>query len=117
MAADAIYFTANTRKITEGSSLVVTARFRNTGSNADVTPTNVNYRIDEPVSRCIIQDWTAVTPGASVAITTSPDNNRVRNCLKATERRVLTVSSDYGLSTQIRDSFQYELKNLPTVST
>lgn len=115
MAADFIELTANTSKVVEGSSLVVTARFRNQASNADVTPTNVNYRLDEPVSRCVIQDWTAVAPGTSVNISLTADNNRVRNCLTPLERRLLTVSSDYGLATQYRQSFSYDVKNLPGV--
>lgn len=115
MAADLIAFSANSHKITEGASLVVTARFRNQAAGADVTPTTVNYRLDDPVSRCIIQDWTAVTPGTSVAITLSADNNRVRNNLVATERRQLIVSTDYGLPTQFRDTFQYDIVNLPGV--
>lgn len=115
MAADFISFSANTQKITEGASLVVTASFRNQAANTAVTPTNVNYRLDEPVSRCVIQDWTAVTPGTSVAISLTADNNRVRNCLTPVERRQITVSVDHGLATQYRDSFSYDIKNLTGV--
>lgn len=115
MATDFIGFTTNTQRVNEGSSVVITARFRNQASNADVTPTNVSYRLDEPVTRCIIQDWTALTPGTSVPITLTSDNNRVRNCLVPTERRQLIVAADMGLPTEYREIYQYDIRNLPGV--
>ncbi|HLA60917.1 MAG TPA: hypothetical protein VK626_01605 [Nitrospiraceae bacterium] len=115
MSADSITFTTNSQKIVEGSTVVITARFRNQASSADVTPTNVNYRLDEPVSRCVIQDWTSLTPGTSVPITLTTDNNRVRNCLAPVERRQLIVASDKGLTTEYRDVYLYDIKNLPGV--
>lgn len=109
MAATLITFTGP-RSVNERSSLTVTARFRD--SSADVTPTNVYYRLDAE-DGCQIADWTSATPGTTADITITAEQNRILNCLRPSEAKVLTVMADRGLSTQFAQTWRYEVKNLP----
>lgn len=112
MACDIITFTANQRVINERSTLTVTARFGNRSSQSTVTPTNVYWRLDSPDSYQIV-DWTSVTPGTTVDITPTSTDNQIINSLRTRETKILTVASDYGLSTQYVERFQYEVRNQP----
>ena len=117
MSCDSITFTANSRRINERSILAVTARFRNLASAADVTPTNVKYRLDDLGTGWPITDWTTVTPGTTATITLSAAENAIRNCTRDTERKQLVVASDYGLSTQFLAVFEYDVRNLQGVTS
>ena len=89
--------------------MAVTARFRDR-SAADVTPTNVSYRLDS-ASNCELLGWTSGTPGTTLAITITPEQNRILNDARALETRYLTVASDKGLSTEYRETLRYQVRN------
>lgn len=110
-AADQIVFSFPRDRINERSRLVVTARFRDRATDADVTPTNVRYRIDNLSTGAEILDWTVASTGTTVAIVTSPDNNECK-IRDEWQRNMLTVSADYGLSTQFNETFEYSIRNL-----
>lgn len=107
-----ITFSTPTRKIPEGSSAVVLARFRDRDLNTDIVPSNVAYRIDSEFG-CPIADWTSATATATTAITLTAEQNAIRNRLRNIEANVLTVAADRGLSTEYRDTFRFEIKNEP----
>lgn len=109
-AANAIYLSTPTRKINERSSMVVTARFRDRASNADVTPTNVYYSLFN-CDGYEITGWTSLTPGTTVSVTLSPTQNEIRNGTRALEAKYITFAADYGLSTEYRETFRYEVRN------
>lgn len=113
-AADQIVFSFQRDRINERSRLVVTARFRDRTTDADVTPTNVKYRLDNITSGAQIADWTTATASTSVAITLTSAQNE---CTVRSEqqRNLLTVAADYGLSTEFSESLQYEIRNLDLV--
>lgn len=114
-AADQIVFRFPRDRINERSSLTVIARFRDRATDADVTPTNVKYRIDNLSSGAEILDWTTVSTSTEVSIATTPDENecKVRD---EWQRNLLTVAADYGLSTQFNETFQYEIRNLGLIA-
>lgn len=112
MSINQITFSTPTRKIPEGSSAVVLARFRDRDLNTDVVPTNVAYRIDSEFG-CPIAEWTNATATATTAITLTAAQNAIRNSVRNIEANVLTVAADRGLSTEYRDSFRFEVKNEP----
>jgi hypothetical protein len=111
MAADLITFSGS-RKTNERNAITITARFRNVASQADVAPTNVYYRLDAE-DGCQIADWTSATPGTTVDIMITAEQNKILNCLYPIEAKILTVMADKGLSTQFANSWRYEVKNLP----
>jgi hypothetical protein len=108
-AANQITFSTPTRRINERSVMVVVARFRDRATVADVTPTNVKYRLDG--ERGEITGWTAATPGTTVTITLTASENQIYNDTRALEKRSLSVAADYGLATQFIESMQYEVRN------
>lgn len=114
-AANAIYLSTPTRKVNERSSMIVVARFRDRATNADVTPTNVYYRLDDG-DGCQITGWTSVTPGTTATVTLSPTQNQVLNCTRALEAKFISFAADYGLSTEYRETFRYEVRNQKYVS-
>lgn len=93
--------------------MVVTARFRDRATNADVTPTNVYYRLDD-LAVGEITGWTSLTPGTTASVTLTGAQNQIYNCTRTLEARMLTVAADYGLTTEYRDFMRYEVRNLPT---
>lgn len=111
MACDQIVFSLARDRINERSALTITARFRNRATDADVTPTNVKYRIDRLNDCTQALDWTSVTPGTTVSITTTPDDNDCRT-RDERQRNLLTVAADYGLSTMFVEVFEYQIRNL-----
>lgn len=114
MALDLITFRGPV-EITERSSATVTARFRDQAAFADTTPTNVYWRLDDE-SGCEIAGWTSVTPGESVSIAVSAEQNANRNCARQVERKTLTVMADRGLATQFAAAFAYAVRNQAWVS-
>jgi hypothetical protein len=98
----------SSERIADSSALSITARFR--ASGADVTPTNVYYRLDDPDSGEQLADWTSATPGTTAVISTTSSHNTARRC-KPIERRQLTVMADRGLSTQFAETYLYEIRN------
>src|SRR5689334_13283924 len=109
-ACNQIVFSTPARIVNEQSSSVITARFRDRATDADVTPTNVQYRIDD-LRMCIpIVDWTVVTPGTEVSITVTSDQNKIQDGTRNLERKQLIVAADYGLSTQFIERFTYEVR-------
>ena len=110
-AADQIVFRFPRDRIRDSSSLTVVARFRDRATDADVTPTNVQYRIDCLDTCSEIRTWTSVTPGTEVSIATTPEDNRARFGFSP-QRNRLTVAADRGLSTQFVQDLQYLIDNL-----
>lgn len=110
-AANAIFFSTPQRKVNERSSVVIIARFRDRATNADVTPTNVKYRLDGAIGEIV--GWTTATPGTTVSITLTSDNNQIYNDTRRLESRTLSVAADYGLATEFRESTKYEVRNRP----
>jgi hypothetical protein len=110
-ASDQIVFRFPRDRINERSSLTVIARFRDRGTDADVTPSLVKYRIDNASNGVEILDWTSIAAAAEVSIATTPDQNdcTVRD---ETQRNRLTVAADFGLASQFNESFEYTIRNL-----
>ena len=96
-------------RVHERSSFTATAYFRD-GTAAD-TPTTVHYRIDDITTGTAVVDWTSVTPGTSVSISVTSDENRIIGQANYRERRQLVVSADKGTSTETRDVVQYFVEN------
>lgn len=111
-AANLIVLSTPTRKVNERSSMVVVARFRDRATNADVTPTNAYYRLDSgEIGE--VTGWTSVTAGTTVTVTLTPTQNQIYNCTRRLESRFLSFAADYGLATEYRETFKYEIRNQP----
>src|SRR5512138_994736 len=111
MAVDQIAVQSAQRKVSERSTLVLTASCRNRATAAAASPTNAYYRVDDGEG-CQIRDWTSLTPSSSLSITLAATDNAIQNCTRESETRIVTVMTDRGLSTQYADTFRYEVTNL-----
>lgn len=109
-AANLITLSTPSRKVNERSSMVVVARFRDRATNADVTPTTIDYRLDDG-ERGEITGWTSQTPATTATVTLSSTQNQIRNCTRASEVKYITFAADRGLATEYRETFQYQVKN------
>jgi hypothetical protein len=108
-AADQIVFTTRRDRIAEKSAITITARFL--GAGTAVTPTNVSYRLDNLETGREVLDWTSVTTGLTATITLP---GSLHDCLTRlpVEQFQLQVAADYGLSTEYRESYCYQVRNL-----
>lgn len=114
--ADQIVFFQRKDRIREKSQHVINVTFRDRATAANVTPTNIRYRIDDPASSVAILDWTAVSADDEVAITITPTQNALLSQGHTCETRELVVAADYGLATQFIDSITYTVENLRGVT-
>src|SRR5690348_16152709 len=104
MPVTRIAFAAPNRIVNERSAFAFTARFRDKDAEADVTPTTVQYRVDDIYSNVPIADWTTVTPGTTVTIAITADQNKIQDNSRRTEKKQITVAADYGLATAFVDT-------------
>jgi len=76
-----------------------------------ITPSSVQYRIDEALTGQEIRDWTSATPGSPTVITLSAADNE---CLLdlAEETHRVTVKAGYGVGKQITAEYSLTVKNL-----
>ena len=95
----------------EKSSFALTVYFRDSADAAEA-PTTVDYRIDDIDRRESITGWTSVTPGVSVSITVTANENRMLNHSFLREKRQITVSADKGLDGETRDTIQWYVENI-----
>lgn len=113
---DQIAFYQRKDHVREKSQHVVQVTFRDRATAANVTPTNIRYRVDN-LSTCeTILDWTAVSADDVVTITITPTQNALQSQCNREELRQLTVAADYGLSTQYMDSVCFEVENIHGVT-
>jgi len=78
------------------------------------TPTSARYRLDDCLSGNQLIDWTAIAvPSTSMQVAIAGSFNAiVNNTLNAPEKKVFTVNTDDGLSTQHYEQYFYGVKNL-----
>lgn len=99
------------RRINEGSSMVITATFRNRSTSETAVPTNVKYRLDGEHGQ--ITGWTDVIASTVATITLSPAQTAIINNSRSVETRVLSVAADYGLATQYIEPMIFQVRNRP----
>lgn len=99
-------------RVNEGQAFTATAYFRTRSTAAAGTPTSVKYRVDCLTTQTELADWTSVTPSTSASIAITATHNAIQSDSNVTERKQLTVASDYGLATQAIESVTWEVLNL-----
>lgn len=94
----------------EGSSFTATAYFRN--ADAAEAPTTAKFRLDCLTTGKVLQDWTTLTPAASISISITATHNAIQNQSNRFEKKQLTVSSNHGTATQHRETAQWMVENI-----
>lgn len=99
----------------EGQSFTATFKFFDSDWTPS-SPTTLRYRIDCLTTKTTVRDWTTGTPGASVDIEVSPDDNEIQNTLNRRERKQMVVQTNYGTSTQGVETKDWDVLNLQGVT-
>lgn len=101
--------------VNEGSAFTATAYFRDEATQAALSPTTAEYRIDCIETGNQVKDWTTLTPGESVSISITSTDNAIISDGNRRELKQLTVAADRGLSTQSLGRALYRVENLTGV--
>jgi hypothetical protein len=109
---DQIVFYQRKDHVREKSQHVLNVTFRDRATVANVTPTNIRYRIDDLTNCATILDWTAVSPDDEITLTITPTQNELQSQCNREEKRQVTVAADYGLSSQFMDSVCFDVENI-----
>ena len=99
----------------EGSAFTATAYFRDRATAAASTPTTAKYRVDCLTTGVNLQDWTTLTPAASIPISITATHQAIQNSSNRSEVKQLTVSADHGLAAQARDVMSWTVNNTELV--
>lgn len=112
MAGDQVAIQLPKLTVKEGSAFTATAYFRTRATGAAATPTSIKYRVDCLTTGRELTDWTTVSAASNVSIPITATHNAMQSnyCLRETKQ--LTVSMDFELSTQVRESVQWEVEDL-----
>jgi hypothetical protein len=82
-----------------------------------VTPDSASCRIDDVESGTEIRGWTAITPaGPTHEIEITPDENRILDASRRSERRRVTVTMTYATNRKKTSEHYYLVRNLEKVS-
>lgn len=113
---DQIVFFQRKDHVRESSQHTIAVTFRDRATVANVTPTNIRYRVDDLASGAVILDWTAVSADDEITLTITPTQNALQSQCSREEVREVSVAADYGLATQFIDSVTYTVENLRGVT-
>lgn len=97
--------------LNEGSTGYLTVAFTDK-DGAAATPSTVSYRIDCMTNGQEVKDDTAVTPASSVKIELGAADNAIIDQANPFEKRIVTVTADYGVDDACVDEFIYAVKNM-----
>lgn len=102
------YIVIPKNNVQEKSSFTATVYFRN--GDASTTPTTARYRIDCSTTGEAIRAWTDLTPATSIAISITPDDNKIVS--QREERRQITVETNTDLDSQTRERVYWIVKSI-----
>lgn len=95
----------------ELSQVTVTATARDL-SNNPYTPTTARYKVTDCKTKDVMVNWTTLTPASTMEITIPGSVNTIKSDCNRLERKVVTLNTDNGLSTQHYAEYSYRIKNL-----
>ena len=103
-------------RVNEKSTAYLTVTFRDK-AGAMQAPATARYRIDDVATGQPVRSDTDIgSPGSTVELTLTVDDNTLKNPLGATEQRRVTVVAEYGAGDAVRSEYVYEVVNLAGVS-
>ena len=112
MACDQVVVFVPRPKFNEGSAFTSVAYFRERSTSLASAPSVAKYRIDCLSTARTLQDWTSLTPAASINIPITATHNAIQDSSNEWETKQLTVASEPGASTQFRDTATWTVTNL-----
>jgi hypothetical protein len=110
--ADQISIQLAETMVAAGSAVSATVNFRTRSTAAASTPSSIRYRVDCLTNRREVIADTSVSAASSVTITVPGPNNGTIDPAQEFEVRQLTVTADYGLSTQCKAAVTWRVRNI-----
>jgi hypothetical protein len=110
--ADQISLQLAETMVAAGSAVSATVNFRTRSTAAASTPSSIRYRVDCLTNRREVIADTSVSAASSVTITVPGPNNGTIDPAQEFEVRQLTVTADYGLSTQCKAAVTWRVRNI-----
>ena len=103
-------------RVNEKSTAYLSVTFRDKAGAAQA-PASAKYRIDDVATgQSVRSDTDLDSPGSTVELTLTVDDNALKNPIAATEQRRVTVVAEYGNGDAVRSEYIYEVINLAGVS-
>ena len=103
-------------RVNEKSTAYLTVTFRDKAGAAQA-PASAKYRIDDVTTGQPVRGDTDISsPGSTVELTLTVDDNALKNPIVAAEQRRVTVTAEYGSGDAVRSEYIYEVFNLAGVA-
>ena len=103
-------------RVNEKSTAYLTVTFRDKAGAAQA-PATAKYRIDDVATGQPVRSEIDISsPGSTVELTLTVDDNTLKNSIAAAEQRRVTVVAEYGSGDAVRSEYIYEVFNLAGVS-
>jgi len=103
-------------RVNEKSTAYLTVTFRDKAGAAQA-PATATYRIDDVATgQSVRADTDISSPGSTVELTLTVDDNTMKNPIAAAEQRRVTVVAEYGSGDAVRSEYIYEVVNLVGVA-
>lgn len=99
-------------KFNEGSAFTATAYMRDRATALASVPAAAKFRVDCLTTGQQVQDWTSLTPAASISIPITATHNAILDASNDRETKQLSVASEPGAATQFRDVATWDVVNL-----
>ena len=96
----------------QGSSFTAKVFFRDRATSSASTPSLVEFKLYNTTVDHVIRNWTQVTPAASIEIDIGAAWNAIQSNANDREKINLIIIADRGMTTEVRDSRQYVIKNI-----
>ena len=96
----------------QGSAFTAKVFFRDRATSAASTPSLVEFKLYNTTVDKVIRNWTQVTPASSVEIDIGSSWNEIQSDANSREKINLIIIADRGMSTEVRDSRHYVIKNI-----
>lgn len=98
-------------EVTERSTAWLTVSFYSRAGVLEV-PTSATYEIWDVASGAVVKASASLTPGSSIEITLSSDDNRILNQELFREARKVVVVAAYAGSEKLVQDYVYHVRNI-----
>jgi hypothetical protein len=98
-------------EVNEGSTAWLTVQFYDRAGAPEI-PASVTYRIWDVASSIEIVPSTSLTPGSSVEITLTSDDNRILDDTLYREARKVIVTAGFAGSETLNQDYVYHVRNI-----
>lgn len=101
-------------KVNEKSPIFITVTFKDE-TGALITPTTVDWRLDDISNKSEISDWAALTPSNPLSFTIPPASNSIIDVSRLEEIKEVVIRTDNTLVGESHTPHRYTVINIQGV--